>query len=303
MNLDENELRKALESRSGEVTPEYRARVRQAMSEDAPAPRNWMAMVAVLVVTALTATSVGVLVAARHARVSAPVASAPRVTSPTPLPTPSPVAQGANVQLSAPSAGVVWALVDYGTLYRSTDSGDHWEKRSLPSNFGVRPSMSFISADEGWLLAPGSPTTQCGQSSADVWHTIDGASTWVHLQASGLGSAQCKELLYFADAGHGFVTAWDDNHAPSVYSTGDGGLTWRKSTLPDGPLFTTSPGGQTLRVQWLRTFGATTYLEATASQPSQPGYPTVFMFTSIDGGANWTWKQKLGSAATYMVTE
>ena len=165
MSFEENELRKALDARSGDITPEYRSRLKQALAGPRPAGSNWMAAVAVVVVTLLTATSVGVLVAARHSRPSGPVASASRVTSPTPTPLP---VQGAAVQLSVASADVVWALVDYDALFLSTDQGDHWVKRSLPSGFGVRPSVTFINESEGWLLAPGSPTTQCGQADAAI---------------------------------------------------------------------------------------------------------------------------------------
>jgi len=149
VSLDENELRKALEARSGEVTPEYRSRLKQTLTETRPAGTDWLAAVAVIVVTLLTATSVGVLVAARHGRPPGPVASAPRITSPSPEPSASPLPPSTNTQLSAPSTGVVWALVDYDALFRSTDRGDHWVKRSMPSSFGVRPSISFINESEG----------------------------------------------------------------------------------------------------------------------------------------------------------
>lgn len=304
MNPDENELRKALESRSGEVTPEYRARVRQAMA-DAPAPRDWMAMVAVLVVTALTATSVGVLVVARHARVSGPVASGPRVTSPTPLPTPSPVAQGANVQLSAPSTGVVWALVGYGTLYRSTDSGDHWEQRPLPGNVGVRPSIAFVNENEGWLLAPGSPATQCQEQLADLWRTGDGGATWVDV-GQNIDKTQCKDGVWFVDSNHGFVSAWDQNHRPTVYFSWDRGNDWKPATLSDPPDFKTLPGGFTLRVEWIKQVGTTLYLEAYGEQGAGTPYPDIpdrqYLFTSTDFGATWVWKQKVPSRVLAVVT-
>ena len=298
MSFDEQDLRRALEARSGEVTPEYRARLNQAAAEPRPAS-GWMAAVAVLVVTLLTATSVGVLLAARHARVSTgPTASGPRVTSPSPSPLPT---QG-TVKLSAPSANVVWALAGDQALYRSTDQGVHWELRALPNDRGVRPSISFIDESEGWLLAPGSPTTQCEEAIAAIWHTTDGAKTWQRLQTAGLGTAQCKELIYFADRGHGFVTAWDDNHQPTVYWSNDLGVGWKHATLPDNPIFVTKPGGFTLRVDWVKSFGGTVYLEASGTQ-SDPTWPRDFIYTSTNGGVTWTWKQKTASPYTVMVTE
>lgn len=300
MSFDEHDLRRALEARSGEPSPDLRSRLRQAVTR---APRgaaggdSWLAAVAVIVVTVLTATSVGVLVAGRHAR-NAGSASGARVASPSPPST----GPASNVQLSAPLKGFVWALVDYKALYVSTDGGDHWSQRTLPDNPGIKPSISFLSDSWGWLLAPGSPTTQCQQANAFVWRTTDGARTWHRLAASGIVDAQCKDGIHFTDADHGFMTAWDDNHHSTVYVSTDQGMTWRKSTLPDNPLFVTSPGGFVLRVGWIKGFGNDFYLEASGPQ-HDPIYPRDFIYTSTDGGATWTWKQKLGSPYTYMVTE
>ena len=267
---------------------------------DEPQPQPSVGMiVAVTVVTLLTATSVGALVAARHGRTPAPVASAPRTQTP---PSTTPSTGEADAQLSAPINGIVWALVDYSSLYLSTDDGDHWQRRTLPANLGVRPSIAFLNSSEGWLLAPGSPTTECQQASAAVYQTNDGAMTWHQLRASGILDAQCKELIYFADPNHGFVTAWDDTHRPSVYRTNDGGVTWAAATLPDNPLFVTGGGGFTLRVGWIKGFGNDIYLEASGSQ-QKPGYPRDFIYVSTDGGATWTWKQKLASPYTYMASE
>jgi photosystem II stability/assembly factor-like uncharacterized protein len=297
VSFDEEDLRRALEARSGEPSPEFRSRVRGAVDQPRPAT-NWIAIVAVVVVIALTATSVGVLVAGRHAR-GVGTASGARATSPTP-----PVAGPAsNVQLSAPLKGFVWALVDYQALYVSTDSGDHWSQRSLPDNPAVRPSISFLNDEEGWLLAPGVPETQCEHASATVWRTTDGARTWQRLPTSGISDAQCKESIYFTDVGHGFITAWDDNHRPTVYRSNDGGAGWKSSTLPDNPLFKTGGGGFTLHVGWMKGFGNDLYLKASGSQDEASWHDRDFIYTSTDGGATWTWKQKLASPYTYMVTE
>jgi len=273
--------------------------MKQALADPRPAGNDWMAVVAVIVVTLLTATSVGALVAARHTRPS--VASAPRITSPSPESTGSPLPASTKVQLSGPSAGVVWALVDFDALFRSTDQGDHWVKRTLPSNFGVRPSISFINESEGWLLAPGSPATQCEVQLADIWHTTDGARTWYDLGAR-IDKSQCKNGIWFVDSMHGFVTAWDQNHRPTVFRTADGGDHWVSSTVPDNPIFVTSPGGFSLRVGWIKSFGTALYLEASGTQ-HDPTWPRDFIYMSHDGGATWTWKQKIASPYTYLVTE
>jgi photosystem II stability/assembly factor-like uncharacterized protein len=294
----EDQLEHGLDARSAAPPPDFQSRLRQAVTgAQRAAPSPWLAAVAVTVVTLLTATSVGVLVAGRHAR-GVGNASGARVASPSP---PS-IGPARNVQLSAPFKGIVWALVDYHALYVSTDQGDHWQQRTLPDNPGIKPSISFLSDSWGWLLAPGSPATQCQQANAFVWRTTDGARTWHRLAAWGIADAQCKDGIYFTDAGHGYITAWDDNNHSTIYVTTDQGATWRKSTLPDNPLFVTSPGGFVLRVGWIKGFGNDFYVEASGPQ-HDPIYPRDFIYTSNDGGETWNWKQKLASPYTYMVTE
>ena len=304
MSFDENELRRALEARSGEVTPEYRARLRRSV-DDAPAAAassSWMAAIAVVVVTLLTATSVAVLLAARNARHLGPLASGPRVTSPSPPPTESPIPNPMTVIVSAPTTNVIWVLVGFDQLYRSTDKGNHWERRTFPPNVGAR-SMSFISEREGWVLQPGSPATQCqADSPPGIWHTTDGGSTWSELQSIGFADAQCKTTITFVDSRHGFVGASDPNHQPTVYRTADGGRSWKGSTLPDPPDFASSGGGFTLAAGWIKQFGGTLYLMASGAQDDAVR-DRQYIFVSIDGGASWRWKQKIASPYTVMVTE
>ena len=280
---DDPELRRALEGRSAPPSDEYRARLRNALANGRrpPASSGWMTATAILVVVLVTVTSVGAVVAYRQAHRGS-VASGPRLTSPTPG------VESPSVYLSAPSPDVVWALID-DKLYLSTDRGGHWEMRAMPPSFGVRPTISFINDREGWLLAPGSPATQCSQSTADVWHTTDGAKSWLKLRGSGLREPQCKEIVYFSpDGSYGFITAWDPNHQPSVYFTPDRGVDWKPATLPDPPDFKSATGGFTLRVQWIKAVGETLYLAADGSQGAGSPYPDVrdrqYIFVSTNGG-------------------
>ena len=299
MRFDANDLRRSLDARSGSVSPGYRERVLKSLGAASPRPAiGWTAALAVVVVTVLTATSVALLVASRHGRPGA-VASAPRQS----LPTPTPSATATSEKLSAPSAKVVWALVGSQALYRSTDGGESWEKRSLPANAGFGSSISFVDDRQGWLLSPGSPETQCGAAPADVWRTFDGGATWQAVSTAGIALAQCKNGIWFTDALHGFIGALDPNHRPTVYRTSDGGRHWVGTTVPDNPIFVTSPGGFTLHVNWIKAFGQTAYMQASGSQDDQNWHLRDFIYISRDGGATWTWKQKLGSPYTFPVTE
>ena len=207
-----------------------------------------------------------------------------------------------DAQISAPSHDVAWVLVGQDHLYRSTDQGSTWERRSLPGNLGGRPSISFTNDTDGWLLVSGSPATQCEVQPADLWHTTDGAKTW-HDLGDRIDKTQCKDGIWFVDSLHGFVTASDPNHRPTVYRTSDGGDHWSFSNVPDNPLFVTSPGGFTLHVNWMKAFGQTTYMLASGSQDDESWHDRSFIYTSNDGGASWSWKQKVPSSELVMVTE
>ena len=268
-----------------------------------PGP-SWVSVAGVVAVTVLSGVSLAAFAAHRTPpgpRLAASSAS-PRAPSASPAALPAPAEGPSQIYLSIPSASVVWALVDYSSLYSSADAGSTWVQRPMPTDFGVRPSISFIDDHEGWLLAPGSPTTQCEAAGAQVWHTTDAGKTWRSLPANGIASKQCKEFVYFSDPQHGFVTAWDPNNSPTVYATADGGATWRAATVPDNPIFATSAGGFALRVDWIKTFGGVTYLEATGTQ-HDPTWPRDFVYASANGGASWTWKQKVPSHELVLVTE
>ncbi|HEY0830888.1 MAG TPA: hypothetical protein VGE99_07070, partial [Candidatus Dormibacteraeota bacterium] len=293
----EDELRRALEARSDAPSAEFRSRLRQAISAPPPSARNLMPAIAFATVLVLTVTSVGVLLATRHlGRPNGSVATGTRTESP------SPITDVINLQLSAPSAGVVWALVNYDHLYRSADQGNHWDQRPMPVQFGVKPSISFIDDHEGWLLAPGSPSTQCEVQLADIWHTTDGGTTWQDLGAR-IDKTQCKNGIWFMDAKHGFVSAWDQNHQPTVYRTSDAGDHWAASTIQDPAYFRSQPGGFTLQVVWMKQFGAVTYLLVYGNQPPELPHDNQFVLRSTDGGASWTFVTKTTSRSVVMVTE
>jgi photosystem II stability/assembly factor-like uncharacterized protein len=301
---DEKELRRALEARGGSPSAEFRARLSQALSSR-PATPNLMPAVALAIAVVLTVTSVGILVASRGLQPREGPASNARVTSPIPTAgaTPSPVPAPSSVVLSAASANVVWALVDYQHLYRSTDQGNHWEQRSVFA--GPFRSASFIDEQEGWLLDAGSAATQCqGVTPFFIWHTVDAGLTWQQSPAKGIGASQCTNGIWFVDAKHGYVSAWDPNHQPTVYRTSDGGNSWAATTLQDPGYFKSQPGGFTLQVDWITRFGSTLYLEAFGSQ-NDPNLPhdNQFVLNSTDGGASWSLVTKVPSRAAVMVTE
>lgn len=298
MNPEEEELRRALEGRSASPSPEFRTRLSQALAVRPASPTNLMPAIALATVVVLTASSVAILVGARHFGRAGTAASGARSTPPNTNP-----GAGSKFQLSAPSANVVWALYDPDKLYRSIDGGTSWSGQGMPSDWGVHPVISFVSDQEGWWLAPGPPTMQCQEANAAVYHTTDGGATWEKLVAKGIATTQCKDGIWFFDPQHGFITAADPNHRPTVYRTSDGGSTWAATTLQDPAYFKSSAGGFTLQVSWMKKFGGMLFLEAFGSQddPSLP-HDNQFVLRSADGGATWTLVTKVPSKRVVMVT-
>ena len=205
--------------------------------------------------------------------------------------------------ISAPSADVVWVLVGGQALFFSSDQGSNFRRASLPGQIPIE-SMTFVDEHTGWILSAASPATQCQSQSIALWQTVDGGSTWRQLAIHGIDERQCKQSVTFVDSTHGYIAAWDDNHAPAVYATADGGMTWRGTSIPDGPLFVTANGGFTLHVDWIKRFGSILYLQASGAQNDPTWSDRAFIYTSVDDGATWNWKQKLFPLShTVMLTE
>jgi photosystem II stability/assembly factor-like uncharacterized protein len=301
MTPGERELRQALEARSGTPSPEFRARLSGALEHARPATKL-MPAVALVAVLALTIATIGVLVMSRGAnRVThGGPASAPRLETPNPSGTRAYLAP--TLEVSAPAAGVVWVLVGDQLLFVSTDQGNSWRQRPMPSGRLAQPQISFINEQEGWVMVGGAGGTQCSFGGLSIWHTTDAGTTWQqillvdfdHEMSHGIRFEQCKEFISFVDSTHGFVDAWDDNSAPTIYRTGDGGASWSASRLPDPPGFKTYGAGDALRADPVRRFGAKLLVTASGMQPDGEH---SFVFQSTDEGATWSYLANTGQPA------
>jgi len=208
--------------------------------------------------------------------------------SSTPIPMPS------FVDISAPSANVVWALVAVTHLFRSTDRGTTWQERPLPSDAVSgqvaalsRPEVSFISEREGWLLDPDSPAGNCDTQSLRLWRTTDAGATWTRVAASQLATAdgKCRQSLSFVDQQRGFVAGYEPNKASVIYRTTDGGTIWSASQpLPAAASSCASPGGP-CQAGSVRAFGNALLVDVTGYAG---GRIRRSVFGSTDGGSSWS---------------
>lgn len=215
--------------------------------------------------------------------------SSPALTPVSPPPSGVPlVILPTTAQVIPASGSVAWASVagSHGDLlFRSVDQGDTWQQRTLPVTGGsvARSAISFLDGTRGWYLEASSPGTQCTGQGTAIWRTVDGAASWQNLGAQGIGFNQCKDNLSFVDQQTGFITAWDQNHQPVVYRTGNGGASWTASlVLPDPPGQRTSGGGFMLRPGPVARFGIDLLVDA-------GGWQHLYVYRSRDGGATWAY--------------
>jgi photosystem II stability/assembly factor-like uncharacterized protein len=214
-----------------------------------------------------------------------PSASATPTQTPTssPTPSPSPIALPSFAQLSVPSGTVVWALVAGTRLFRSSDRGDTWTERSLPTTL-ANVEVSFADETNGLLLTTGPAGTECQTQTASLSKTANGAATWQSLTATGITDALCRRGLTSADPTHAFFTASKTGSAPVIYRTADGGATWTASApIPNPPNLASQGSTFVIITGRPRAFGSVVLVDAGGGQQTKD------VFRSTDGGATFSY--------------
>src|SRR5690242_17099260 len=158
-------------------------------------------LVALVVACAPIASSPSPTPAATAASTVTPAGSA---VSPTPTASSTPIPLPSTAQLAAAGKGVIWALVADAHLFVSTDTGNTWDERTVPTGAG-QLLIAFVNGRDGFAARLDSPGTQCQQQNYQTFSTIDGARTWQGLSAA-FDTGQCKANLAFVDTQHGYMT-------------------------------------------------------------------------------------------------
>src|SRR6266550_1366236 len=218
--------------------------------------------------------------------------------TPTSSPSPSPITLPSIAQLSAPSGTVVWALVAGARLFRSSDRGDTWVERSLPT--GVANVEVAFADDTNGLLLSAAASTDCQSQAVSIWKTANGAGSWQQITATGIADAMCKRGLTSGDSTHALLSASKPGSAPIIYRTADGGGSWTASTPLPLPPNLAQQGATSVTISGRpRAFGSIALVDGAGGQ-------TKDVFRSTDGGATWTYASTVptfeGSVAYVTVT-
>lgn len=138
-----------------------------------------------------------------------------------------------------PATSIMWR-VDSGSLQRSLDQGNTWQKVDVNGAAGGVPQTIHGSAKEAVsdslkkeVLAPvfsgvasNGPDVWAAASGGLLYHSIDTGWHWTRVVPSSAGARLSGDIvsLQFFDPQHGrVVTA-----VPEVWTTDDGGQTWQK---------------------------------------------------------------------------
>ncbi|QAT51019.1 hypothetical protein EQM14_15285 [Caproiciproducens sp. NJN-50] len=117
-------------------------------------------------------------------------------------------------------------LSDPNALLKTEDGGQSWlTVKSFTGEYFVE-NLSFISPEEGWVLAA---PVGASDGSLSVLHTLDGGVTWSRL-CGGLAPNETPDCFRFFDKKGGAMIV----KGGRIYRTADGGKTWNPSAYSGG---------------------------------------------------------------------
>ena len=227
----------------------------------------------------------------------------------------------AHVACSDPSHVWVAGGSETAKISASSDGGKTWTTQYADKAPGEIADITFVDAYHGWAIETlGKFLTS---RSAKVLTTTDGGSQWV-VQATLPGNSWWA--VTFADATHGWVVG--SQAGPRVWSTTDGGVTWKRAPAPHGKvaelhsvestdashvwigslgledsLSRSTNGGRT----WLAPAAPIHGFEAGALAFASPshgwalthGNTLTCILATTDGGATWRTQAKVGKLSGF----
>ncbi|HKV94129.1 MAG TPA: hypothetical protein VJW20_16385 [Candidatus Angelobacter sp.] len=184
---------------------------------------------------------------------------------------------GTDVQLrgvSAVSHDVVWASGAKGTVLRTVDGGDHWQKVSVPDAEALdfRDVQAF-DAKTAFVLSIGP-----GEQSR-IYKTADGGKTW-QLQFTNKDPKAFYDCFAFWDSKHGIALSDSVDGKFPLMATSDG-VSWNPVAVKKMPAALPNEGAFAASGTCIATFGKKDVWFGT-------GGPAARVFHSTDRGVNWT---------------
>ena len=109
-----------------------------------------------------------------------------------------------------------WAVGGGGIIIKTEDGGKTWITQN--NLYDTISKVSVVDAKEAWIVKR--------ESFGTAFHTQDGGKTW---EEKNPGTNRAISSVFFLNARIGWVLAGEE-----VFSTADGGNTWKKGRLPVG---------------------------------------------------------------------
>ncbi|MGB3585413.1 MAG: YCF48-related protein [Tunicatimonas sp.] len=126
--------------------------------------------------------------------------------------------------LSAVDSEVVWASGQFGTILRTVDGGQTWEKKQIPNTDSVDfRDIEAFSDQVAYVLSAGSP--------AYIFRTEDGGDNWVKQLEDTLPNIFLDGMAFWNEQ-RGIVMGDPINEKFTLLSTTNGGQSWTPVKLP-----------------------------------------------------------------------
>lgn len=184
---------------------------------------------------------------------------------------------GVFIDIEVPEENTVFALNDFGYLYRSIDAGENWTPIVIDSSAlrGINAGqIQFFDAENGIAVIS---EYILGETKDRLFKTSNSGEDWTLVYETGEMNLPAINNLYFTDIDHGFMCT----NFGELQTTNDGGRSWTPITIGNE--------GEALRKVFFpnRQTGYVSSFES-ATQKTR-------LYRSDDAGLNWSVDLELDS--------